>query len=157
MRGRREAAGGARGAVGVGVKRLAGNAACVCGSGRKARACCLPLHEGAAAASPEALMRSRYAAYACARVGYLVATTHPDSPHRRADARAWAEELRAYCAALDCDGLTVHEAGLDADGGYVSFTARLRLGGQDVSFRERSRFRQVDGRWLYLDGVVEAA
>ena len=139
------------------MKRLAGNAACVCGSGRKARACCLPLHEGAAASSPEALMRSRYAAYATARVGYLVATTHPDSPHRGADTRTWAEELRAYCAALVCEGLTVHEAGEDADGGYVAFTARLRLDGRDVSFRERSRFRRVDGRWTYLDGEVGAA
>jgi SEC-C motif-containing protein len=117
----------------------------------------LPLHEGAAASSPEALMRSRYAAYATARVGYLVATTHPDSPHRGADTRTWAEELRAYCAALVCEGLTVHEAGEDADGGYVAFTARLRLDGRDVSFRERSRFRRVDGRWTYLDGEVGAA
>jgi SEC-C motif-containing protein len=51
----------------------------------------------------------------------------------------------------------VHEAGEDADGGYVAFTARLRLDGRDVSFRERSRFRRVDGRWTYLDGEVGAA
>ncbi|MFN7145721.1 MAG: SEC-C metal-binding domain-containing protein, partial [Myxococcota bacterium] len=42
------------------MPRPSANAPCPCGSGRKAKGCCLPILEGAAAPTPEALMRSRY-------------------------------------------------------------------------------------------------
>lgn len=128
------------------------NAPCPCGSGRKAKGCCVPILEGAPAPSPEALMRSRYTAYAVADTGHLVRTTHADSPHRQADLRAWAEELRRYCAAVRFEGLTVHEADTDGASGRVRFYARITLDGRDVSFGEHSRFLLVDGRWLYVDG-----
>ncbi len=134
------------------MARLSANAPCPCGSGRKAKGCCLPILEGAPAPTPEALMRSRYTAYATGDVTHLVRTTHPASPHRQADARAWAEELRRYCAAVRFEGLEVREAGADGDTGRVTFFARLSHDGRDLSFGEASTFRRVDGRWLYLDG-----
>ncbi len=49
---------------------------CPCGSGRALDACCGPIIEGAPAPSPEAMMRSRYSAYAlgkCAQIGTSMA------------------------------------------------------------------------------------
>ena len=97
-------------------------------------------------------MRSRYTAYASGHVVHLMRTTHPDSPHHEADARAWAEDLRRYCAAVSFDGLTVSDRGEDGDRGTVTFHARLSANGKVLSFGEKSRFLRVDGLWLYLDG-----
>ena len=132
--------------------RLSANAPCPCGTGRKAKGCCLPVLEGAPAASPEALMRSRYTAYAVGHARHLLRTTHPDSPHHQVDERAWAEELRRYCAAVELHGLEVRSARAEQDRGEVAFFAHIRQGARDLSFGEHSRFVRVDGRWLYLDG-----
>ena len=55
---------------------------CPCHSGLRYKACCAPFHDGAhEAPTPEALMRSRYAAFALGLGEYLVRTlpsTHPD-------------------------------------------------------------------------------
>lgn len=128
------------------------NAPCPCHSGRKAKACCEPLLAGAPAPTPEALMRSRYAAYACGHVAHLQRTTAPHSPHRRPDAAAWREELLAFCEGTGFDGLEVRAASEDGDRGEVTFFATLSRGGADLSFGERSRFLRLGGRWLYVDG-----
>lgn len=134
------------------MARLSANAPCPCGSGRKGKSCCGPLLAGTPAPTPEALMRSRYTAYAVGDVGHLMRTLHPDSPHRKADAREWADELRAYCALVRCDGLRVESASADGDSGRVRFFAKLSHEGRDMSFGEESRFERVGGRWLYVDG-----
>jgi SEC-C motif-containing protein len=128
--------------------------ACPCGSGRTLGACCGRLHAGAMAPSPEALMRSRYAAYAVGAVDYVLDTTHPDGPRWRADRGAWRRDVSRFCAETAFLGLQVHGAGFDPDGAaWVEFTARLTQNGGDASFRERSRFRPHRGRWAYLDGA----
>lgn len=128
------------------------NDPCPCGTGRKYKRCCGPLHAGVPAAGPEALMRSRYTAYAVGDAPYLVATTHPASVHHEADGAAWLAELRRYCAATRFEGLEVKAAREVGDTGWVHFVARLRQGAQVHPMEERSRFERVNGRWLYLDG-----
>jgi len=98
-------------------------------------------------------MRSRYAAYAVGAVDYILLSTHPDGPHHRADTAVWRSEVEAFCSDTTFEGLQVHGAGFEAPGlGWVEFTATLQRGDEDVSFRERSRFRPHNGRWRYLDG-----
>lgn len=133
------------------------NTPCPCGSGSKYKRCCRPLHKGAAAPTPEALMRSRYAAYDLGLVVYLIQTTHPDSPHREADEAAWADDLRAYCAATRFLGLTVQSAETRGDTGVVTFRALWARGGDMGALDERSTFYRVGGRWLYHDGVKPRA
>jgi len=128
------------------------NAPCPCGSGRKAKGCCLPLLDGASAPTPEALMRSRYTAYACGAVAHLMRTTDPAGPHHPADTRRWAEELRQYCAQVRFLGLQVLEASAEGDHGQVAFRATFEHGGRSHELAERSRFRRLDGRWVYTDG-----
>jgi len=97
-------------------------------------------------------MRSRYTAYATGAVRHLLRTTHPAGPHFRSDERSWADELRNYCGLVDFVGLEVHEAAEAGEDGTVRFTARFLHGGQGGAIEEHSRFRRVEGRWLYLDG-----
>lgn len=132
--------------------RLARNAPCPCGSGRRVKGCCGPVLDGGPAASPEALMRSRYVAYAVGAVDHLMRTTAPDSPHFEPDARAWRADLVEYCRRVSFDGLDVLAAKEDGDVGQVRFFARLSVDGADASFGEDSRFVRRDGRWWYVDG-----
>lgn len=135
-------------------RRLSANQPCPCGSGRVAKACCGPVLDGAPAPTPEALVRSRFTAYATAAVGHLVRTWAPEPA--RTDVAAWRDELAAWCAAVSFDALTVLEAHVDGDRGTVRFRAALRRGDEDLSFEETSRFVRRDGRWLYVDGDVDA-
>jgi SEC-C motif-containing protein len=128
------------------------NAACPCGSGNKYKRCCRPLHAGAAAASPEALMRSRYCAYAIGEVDYLLATTHAEGPQFRTDTRAWADEVRSFCMTTRFEGLEIRSSREQGDRGEVTFLARLRREGRDASFVEHSVFVREHGRWSYYDG-----
>ncbi|MCB9780013.1 MAG: zinc chelation protein SecC [Alphaproteobacteria bacterium] len=131
---------------------------CPCRSGRRYRRCCQPLHQGRAAPSPEALMRSRFAAYALGDVAYIVATTDPSGPQWGADEGAWRADIERFCASTRFVGLRVEESGEEEGGeGFVVFHATLEQAGprgalQDASFGERSRFRRVDGRWRYWGG-----
>jgi SEC-C motif-containing protein len=128
------------------------NKPCPCHSGRRAKSCCAPTLKGRPAATPEDLMRSRFAAYALGAVGHVMATTHADSPHHQDNATDWAVELRKFCATMSFDGLTIHESGEAGPRGFVHFTAQLSQEGADRSFSERSSFRRVEGRWLYDRG-----
>ncbi len=98
-------------------------------------------------------MRSRYTAYAVGQVAYLMQTTHPAGPHYQPDLSRWQTELERFCRSTRFAGLTIlsTEAG-DPDTGWVTFTATLFQGQQDASFTERSLFKRVDGKWLYLSG-----
>ncbi len=127
---------------------------CPCGSGRRLHRCCGPLHEGRPAPTAEALMRSRFAAYALGLVDYIIATTHPDGEAFEADEAAWRASIGAFCAATRFEGLVIEDAGDLPDGdAWVTFTARLTQKGHDASFTEKSRFRRHDGRWCYLQAM----
>jgi SEC-C motif-containing protein len=124
---------------------------CPCGSGSAYAACCGPRHDGSSPAPTcEALMRSRYAAFALADVGYL-SRTH-STPTSAADAR----ELEAWTRSVCWLGLQVLDAPPAAgDEGEVAFAATYLDRTGQVTLRERSRFRRVEGRWLYVEGEPE--
>jgi SEC-C motif-containing protein len=52
---------------------------CPCGSGRAYAECCRPAHQGQAPSTAEALMRSRYSAYALDDTGYVLRSWHPET------------------------------------------------------------------------------
>ncbi|MBI5069077.1 MAG: zinc chelation protein SecC [Deltaproteobacteria bacterium] len=94
-------------------------------------------------------MRSRYSAFALCLPDYLQATH--DAPATEQGRR----ELAAAATAVTWLGLTVHgteRGGPDDEEGFVEFTARSRDGRHAYALHERSRFRRVSGRWLYVDG-----
>jgi SEC-C motif-containing protein len=126
-------------------KRHASIDACPCGLSITYAQCCGKLHAGALPPDAEALMRSRYSAYALGNIDYLLATWHPDT---RPDARD------LHHPALKWLGLDVRSHSHDGrDNAGVEFIARFRIGGGKAQrMHERSRFVRVDSRWLYLDG-----
>ena len=133
----------------MGAKRKA----CVCDSGAPYSTCCGPLHRGVAlAASPLALMRSRYAAFALGCGAYLyetLATGHPDRVRSEVDfVRALAGRARRFM------GLRIFGTWENGDHGEVLFAARIFERGKSVGIVELSRFELAGGRWLYADGVL---
>ncbi len=126
---------------------------CPCCSGLRYAACCRPLHRGERQAeTPEALMRSRYAAFALGLGEYLVRTLSSDHPDRALDEAALVRALSAARQTQRFLGLTVHEANAEGDRGEVTFHARIFERGADRSFTERSRFVREGGAWRYSGG-----
>ncbi|MBV1789079.1 YchJ family protein [Marinobacterium sp. D7] len=127
---------------------------CPCGSGRTFNACCEPALSGVTpAATAEALMRSRYSAFALGAVDYLIDTLAPEK-RQPGEAELLAEQTQV----TTWTGLTIldTQAGGPQDSiGVVEFEARFDSGPDHGVLHERSRFRRENGRWLYVDGDVQ--
>ncbi len=90
-------------------------------------------------------MRSRYSAYVLQRRDYLLATWHPKGCPAQLDLTDSPQWL----------GLTIRETLAGGEGdreGEVEFEARFAQSGGVSLMHERSRFRRLEGRWVYLDG-----
>jgi SEC-C motif-containing protein len=97
-------------------------------------------------------MRSRYCAYVRGEIDYLMATHDPATRTGvdRAAIAAWAKQTGWL-------GLEIvsTESGDESDQtGIVEFIARGSTNGNVFAQHERSRFRRVDGAWVYTDGDV---
>jgi len=104
------------------------------------------MHRGDAAATAEALMRSRYSAFAVGESNYLLETWHPRTRPDHLDLDPEISWTRL---------VVVRSQGGPFDtGGFVEFEAHHRLGSQQGVLRERSRFVRESGRWYYVDGSV---
>jgi SEC-C motif-containing protein len=120
-------------------------------------ACCAPFHKGAHnAPTPEALMRSRYAAFALGLGEYLVetlASTHPDleAPRDQLVRALGLARARQRFVGLRILSATTSPAG---DSGEVLFYARIFERGADRSFAERSTFVRELGAWRYESGEI---
>lgn len=119
---------------------------CRCGSGERFGACCGPYLAGLPAPTAEALMRSRYTAFAHGDGAYISRTTAPE--HRNS--------TDTDLPAVTWVGLKINSTSggraVDATG-TVDFTARFNDGGETRVHRENSRFRREDGLWVYVDGI----
>ncbi|MCX7556031.1 YchJ family metal-binding protein [Xanthomonadaceae bacterium JHOS43] len=124
---------------------------CPCNPALKYADCCGKLHGGEPAGDAEALMRSRYSAYALGNIGYLLATWHPNTRP------ATLELDQTPGARVRWLGLRVLEHHRDdADHARVRFVARYKVGGQSAQrMQESSRFARDGGHWFYVDGDVD--
>lgn len=121
---------------------------CPCGSGLGFGACCEPVITGASpAASPEALMRSRYSAYAVGALDHLRDSLHPGhrGDYDEEGARRWAEGSEWL-------SLEVRDTDGDDERGTVEFVATYRRKGEKRHHHEVGRFERHEGRWYYTDG-----
>nr|WP_246491016.1 YchJ family metal-binding protein [Chitinivorax tropicus] len=117
---------------------------CPCGSRLAYQQCCEPLHLGRPAASPEALMRSRFTAFALNRPDYLLFSWHASTRPANLDLHEDPP--------IKWIGLEIKHSHQHGYTGEVEFIARYKIGGRAGKLHERSRFEQVDGFWQYLDG-----
>ena len=116
---------------------------CPCDSGLPYAGCCARYHHGLAAPTPEALMRSRYSAYALNLHDYVLQTWHHST---RPEPASLCDEPPATWL-----GLKIYQAQADT----VHFCARLRHGGGRAQrLDETSHFVFENGRWWYVNGVI---
>ena len=100
--------------------------ACPCGSQQLYRDCCGRYHAGEPAPDAQALMRSRYSAYALGDRDYLLQTWH-------ASTRPQQLELDA-AGTIRWLGLVIRNYQvIDADHAQVEFVARSRVGGGQIA------------------------
>ena len=118
---------------------------CPCASGQSYSGCCGRWHDGEAAPTAEALMRSRYSAFVLCNESYLLQTWHDSKRPSRIEFDANQKWL----------GLKIVSAQAGEHSAVVEFIARYRIGGASAArLHERSRFVLEAGRWLYVDGEL---
>lgn len=124
---------------------------CLCGSSLDYPQCCGLYHSGVKiAATAEALMRSRFTAYAMHNGEYLKATwdvsKRPEHIDFSKDTAQW----------LRLEIISLKKGGVNDEKGIVEFKAYYLLDGEESVMNEISRFKKVAGHWFYLDGVVKS-
>ena len=125
---------------------MAGMTACPCGSGQALADCCgRYLDGGETAPTADALMRSRYSAYALQREDYLLATWHSST---RPAQLGLAQEVPTKWIGLE---IKRHEP-QDENRAIVEFVARYKVNGRAHRLHETSRFVREGERWYYVDG-----
>lgn len=125
---------------------------CLCGSGLTYPECCGRYHGGEQAApSAEALMRSRFTAYARRDVDYLLNTwdtgTRPAAIDFPKETAQWQKLVI----------VATKKGGAHDNKGIVEFKAYYTQDGGDYFMHEISRFVKTGSHWLYLDGTIKAA
>ena len=118
---------------------------CPCESGKPYSTCCQPYHQGLAAPTAQALMRSRYTAFALGLENYLLATWHPNT---RPTALNLADDPPTKWLGLQVK----HSANTEPTKATVEFVARYKIAGKAYRLHELSQFIHLENRWYYLTG-----
>lgn len=122
---------------------------CPCCSGRTYPVCCGPVIEGhTSPETAEALMRSRYTAFAVQAIDYLRASWHPSTCPKDLAPDPSTQWIGLKILATEAGGPNDTE-------GMVEFVARYKIQGRAHRLHERSRFLREAGAWRYLDGVID--
>jgi SEC-C motif-containing protein len=126
---------------------------CPCGSGLAYKTCCEPIIKGKQpAATAEALMRSRYTAYATGEIGHLGASLRADDrgSFDPESAKEWAESAQWNRLEI----VTTERGGTEDADGIVEFKAHYTVKDQEQEHHERARFARENGRWVFVEGRV---
>ena len=124
---------------------------CLCGSNIAYGECCQPFHTAQKIpTTAEALMRSRYTAYALRDGAYLQATwditKRPESIDFSRETINW----------LRLEITETKKGGIKDSKGQVTFKAFYSQDNEEYVMNEISRFTKQGGRWFYLDGVIKS-
>lgn len=125
---------------------------CPCGSEKEYSKCCGVYHSGKGKApTAEALMRSRYSAFAKNQMEYLRDTTDPQTLDQIDDEanKEWAE--RAHFLKLE-----IIKAEEKATKGLVEFKAFYTVDDEEFVHHEVSTFRKQAGEWFFKSGKIKA-
>jgi SEC-C motif-containing protein len=128
---------------------------CPCGSGIVYAECCEPYITGKVPApTAEALMRSRYTAFAVKSVDYLGDTLAPESKHdyEPEQVKEWANSSTW----LGLEIVSTSEGQPEDKTGEVEFIATFEQGGVTHKHHEASHFEKRGDNWLYIDGDMVA-
>lgn len=126
---------------------------CPCGSGRPYSDCCEPYIAGSQnPPTAEALMRSRYSAYAEHAIGYILDTCVQNGGANidERETRSWSENSTWLGLTI----LSIAGGGAADTEGTVEFEAAYERNGLRDTHHETAMFKKIDGRWLYDEGTV---
>lgn len=118
---------------------------CFCGSQQMFADCCDPyIKEIKKAPTAEALMRSRYAAYATQEADYLMKTTHISTRknHLKSDILDWSKSNNWVRLEI----LDVSETTVEFKAYFIDDSLQANV------HHEKSAFKFEDGSWFYVDG-----
>lgn len=119
---------------------------CFCGASVSFENCCEPFIKGSKnAPTAEALMRSRYSAFATGAADYLMNTTHSSKRklHNKSEILAWSQ-LNQW---LRLEILAVTETTVTFNAYYLDQNLKAQI------HYEHSTFKLENGKWFYVDGV----
>lgn len=130
------------------------NEHCPCGSEKSYQDCCGSYHDGMdIPKSAEALMRSRYTAFALKNLDYIIHTMAGKAS--KGFVRGDAENSQSFTKWLGLDVIKSFEDPQNPDHAWVEFRALFNAQGKVSVMHEFSEFVRVDGRWFYIDGKTE--
>lgn len=127
---------------------------CFCSSDEEFEECCQPFIKGVTKpATAEALMRSRYSAYATVEIEYILRSTHPSTRkfHDAESIETWAKS--SVWQKLEIISKSAGEA--TDKRGTVEFKAYF-LDAENVPrfHHELSNFAKELGRWFFVNGKI---
>ena len=118
---------------------------CFCGNQKTFDNCCEIYINGIEnAPTAEALMRSRYTAFATQAIDYLIATTHSSTRefHKKSDILEWSKSNQwSKLEVIDSTENTVTFKAY-----YLDFQLKAQI------HYEKSTFKNENGSWFYVDG-----
>ena len=117
---------------------------CPCCSNLTYQSCCEPFHLNQAnPLTPEALMRSRYAAYALNLIDYLMETTHAETRHlqQKKDIESWSKQNTWLKLEI-----------ISAVNDHVEFKAYFQFNSKNFIHHENSIFKMENYKSYYLSG-----
>ncbi len=125
---------------------------CPCGSNKPYETCCGIFHKGETnPPTAEALMRSRYSAFAKQEITYLKETTWPPYQKHFDEAGYLARAQNSIWLGLE---ILDSKDGKESDTkDTVTFIAKSMLNGELIEQREKSLFKKKNGIWYYLRAV----
>ena len=118
---------------------------CYCGNSLSFESCCAPFIKGIQKpATAEALMRSRYSAYATGNADYLIETTHISTRkfHLKSDILAWSKNNQW----LKLEVLASTETTVKFNAYFLDENLKAQI------HKEYSFFKLENGNWFYVDG-----
>lgn len=117
---------------------------CYCGSSKTFENCCKIHIKGIQKpATAEALMRSRYSAFATGEADYLVATTHSSTRkfHKKSDILAWSKSNQWIKLKVIASTQTT----VTFKAYYLDYQLKAQI------HHEHSTFTFENGTWFYVD------
>jgi SEC-C motif-containing protein len=120
--------------------------------------CCRPFVEGhSLATTAEALMRSRYTAYAVKNIGHIEKTqvSTPNEVFDKEEALKWADSSEW----LGLEIKKTQKGDKDDNTGIVEFVAHYKdkASGTELKHHETSLFTRQNGEWKFKEGQIHGA
>jgi len=127
---------------------------CPCGSEKSYPTCCGIFHQGLKLPpTAEALMRSRYSAFALNNLSYIKNTMQGKAAQRFSEDDSNENQNRHHLLGLEVIRQIVDKK--NPNHAFVEFRALHQFNDTFSVIQELSEFLRQDGKWFYVDGKIQ--